>query len=917
MNPSPSELIGRAKERRSLDELLDAVRGGQPRVLVVRGDAGIGKSALLDRLIGAASGFTVVHVNGVESEMELSFAALHQLCASMLDRLDTLPAPQRDAASTAFGLAAGTSPPRLLIGLAVLNLLTATSEERPLLCVVDDADWLDRESAQALAFVSRRLLAEPIAMVFATRSSMVDLAGLPELVVERLRDADAQTLLSAVLHVPLDERVRDRIVAETHGNPLALVEWPRGLTPAELAGGFGMPTVMPMTGQIEMSFRRRVAELPPSTQQFLTVAAAEPTGDPVTVWRAARALGVAPEDASPAVEGGLLELGARVLFRHPLVRSAVYRSAADAERRRAHEALADATDAEADPDRRAWHRAQAASGADEGVAVELERSAARAQGRGGLAAAAAFLDRAVTLSADPGRWFERTLAAAEAKLAAGEIEGALRLLALADARPLDALGRARVTLLRGSMAFLSGNGGDAPRLLVEAASELESRDPELASEIYLQALAAVSAGGTFARGVDLPSVAKAARARPPSPPPRRASELVLDGLVLFDTEGPAASAATLADAVAAFRSPHLPVHEEGWRTLAVAAASVAWDHNAWDALAADDVRRARDTGALTTLAYALNGAATAHLFGGDLETAAALLAEAENVVDATGSQYVPYGAMQLEALRGREVEARTLIEAAVTTANASGQGIILPYARSAAATLFNGLARYDEALAAAREAMAYPRHWGSHLTLHELVEAAVRAGAPEHGAEAVAILSETATASGTDWGLGAWARARALLAERDEAEALYRESIERLGRAGLRAELARSHLLYGEWLRRTNRRADARAELRTAHDMLNAMGMAGFAERARRELLATGETVRKRTVGSFDELTAQEANIARLAADGRTNPEIGAQLFISPRTVEWHLRKVFTKLGVTSRRELRDALARQARLSSW
>ncbi len=750
-------------------------------MLVVRGEPGVGKTALLQHLIDAATGFTVVHATGVESEMELPLAALHQLCTSMLDRLDTLPDPQRDAVGTAFGLTAGTSPDRLLIALAVLNLLSTVSRDGPVLCVVDDTQWLDHASAQVLRFVARRLVADPVGVVFATRQTHTDLSEFAELVVEGLRDGDAQTLLSAVLHVPLDERVRDRVVAETHGNPLALVEWPRGRTPAELAGGFGMPASLPISGQIEESFRRRVVELPTPTQRFLTVAAAEPTGDPGIVWRAASAIGVEPRDASPAVDVGLVELGARVLFRHPLVRSAAYRSATELERQRAHRALADAIDPDVDPDRTAWHRAEAASGPDETVALELERSAARAQRRGGLAAGAAFLERAVVLTADSSRRFERTLRAAEAKQDAGEIEAARRLLALVEASPADPSARARVALLRGRMAFLAGNGSDAPRLLVEAARDLESRDPGLASQIYLQAMAAASTGGTLAGVVDLPAVARASQARPPSPTPGCVSDLVLDGLARFDTEGPVAAAPTLAQAVAAFRSPDLAAEEVGWLNLAVATASVSWDQDGWYAIASRDLHHARDAGALTMLSYALNGVAGVQLFVGDLEAAASHLTEAASIVEATGSQYVPYAALYLDALRGREPETLAGIEAAIRTAHTSGQGIILPYARSAAATLYNGLARYDEALAAARDADSYPRHWGSHLTLHELIEAAVRTGSPETGRDAFEWISETATASGTDWGRGIRAHAGAAQRGRRSRRALPRR--DRLSRS--------------------------------------------------------------------------------------------------------------------------------------
>jgi len=830
----------------------------------------------------------------------------------MIDRLDTLPGPQRDAVATAFGLALGASPDRLLVGLATLSLLSAASDEGPLLCVVDDVQWLDRESRLALTFVARRLLADPIGLVFATREPYADLAEFPELVLAGLGDTDARKLLDTVLRVSIDERVRDRLVAETHGNPLALVEWPRGMTPTDMAGGFGMPSSMAMTGQIEESFRRRLAELPESASRFVTVAAAEPTGDPALVWRAASALGIDASDASRAIELGFLDVGTRVVFRHPLVRSAAYRSAAEVDRRRAHGALADATESDADPDRRAWHRAHAADGPDESVALELEQAAARAQARGGLAAAASFLERSVVLTADSTRRFERTLAAAAAKFYAGDVAAGQRLLVLADALAADTLERVRVTMLRGGMSFLVGTNGEAPSYLVEAAREIESVDPRLAAHVYIHAFSAASAAGSLSQAMDLPAVARAARSRVrPSTPSE--TDLLLDGLALFDTDGPRAAAPVLGEAVAAYRSPDLPAEAAYWLTLSVATASTLWDHDSWNALASLDLQRARDAGALTTMSFALNHLACVRLFAGDLDGAGALLDEAQSIVEATRSPYVAYGMMYLEALRGREAQALGLIEAGIETSIVAGQGLTFPYARSSAATLYNGLARYDEALAAAQQATTYPRHWGSHLTLHELVEAAVRTGTPEVAADALEWISATALAAGNDWGLGIRARTLALLSDGSDADALYREAIERLARTELRTELARAHLLYGEWLRRQNRRVDAREHLRVAHEMLSSMGMDAFAERARRELLATGERVRKRSVETFDELTPQEAHIARLAADGCTNPEIGAQLFISPRTVEWHLRKVFSKVGVTSRRELSEALARQER----
>src|SRR6266851_1829565 len=483
-------LLDRLPERAALSELLDAARAGRSGVLVMRGEPGVGKTALLENAIESAAGLRVARATGVESEMELAFAALQQLCAPMLDKLAGLPDPQRDALGVAFGLKTGAAPDRFLVGLAVLSLLSEVAEQQPLLCVVDDAQWLDRASAQALAFVARRLLAEPVALVFATREPGEEFRGLPELLVGGLREGDARELLSSVIRGPLDERVRDRIVAETRGNPLALLELPWGVP--------GVPGVPGLPGRIEDSFRRRLDVLPAATQLLMLVAAAEPAGEPALVWRGAERLGIGAEAVAPAADAGLLVIGERVMFRHPLVRSAVYRAASPAERRAAHQALADATDPQADPDRRAWHRAQATPGPDEDVASELERSAGRAQARGGLAAAAAFLERAAALTLDPARRAERALAAAQAKYQAGAFDATLRLLATAEAEPPDQFRRAWADLLRGKIAFASSRGSDAPPLLLKAARQFEPLDPRLARESYLDALAAAIFAGRLA-----------------------------------------------------------------------------------------------------------------------------------------------------------------------------------------------------------------------------------------------------------------------------------------------------------------------------------------------------------------------------------------------------------------------------------
>ncbi len=903
-------LRGRRDECALLDGMLVAVRGGDSRTLVLRGEAGVGKTALLDHLVAAASDLRVVRAVGVESELELAFASLHQMCAPLLEHRARIPAPQREAIEVVFGLRSGPAPDLFLVGLAVLSLLCEVAEEQPLMCVIDDAQWLDRASARTLAFVARRLLADPVGLVFASREPSEELSGLPELNVLGLANGDARALLRSAVRSLLDERLRDRIVAETHGNPLALLELPRGLSATQLAGGFGLLAGEGVSGRIEQTFGRRLEALPEDSRRLLLLAAAEPLGDPSLLWRAAQGTEVPATSAAAAEQEGLISIGARVTFRHPLVRSAVYRGASTPQRRTAHLALAAATDGEADPDRRAWHLAAAAATPDEAVAEELERSAGRAQARGGLAAAAAFLERSVALSIDPGRRGERALAAADASLRAGDFDTALGLLAAAEAGPLDELQSARVDLLRAELAFSERRGSDAPPLLLRAAKALEPLDPRLSRETYLDAWSAALFAGRFAQAGNLLDVSREARRAPRAPEPARPADLLLDGLSLLHTDGRSAAVEVLQRAAAGFAGEGADVEEVlRWGWLATIAAVVVWDHERCVAVAARGVALARESGALAVLTVALNIMAQAVALGGEYERASQLILEAEAVTEATGAHVLPYGAIYLAAYQGREADVTRLAEEIVGEATAGGQGNAVQFTELARAVVANGQGRYEDALAPAREAIEdMPELVVSMWTLVEMVEAAARSGERELAEKAIEKLAARNKANASDWGLGIEARSRALLAEGAEAERLHREAIERLGRTKLRPELARAHLLYGEWLRRENRRSDARVELRRAHEMLCAIGMDLFAERARIELLATGEKVRKRTAEARDELTAQERQIAILARDGLSNTEIGGRLFLSPRTVEWHLRKVFSKLAISSRREIGRAL---------
>jgi DNA-binding CsgD family transcriptional regulator len=906
--PQPSSgLLDRVGERVALERLVAGVRAGESRVLVLRGEAGVGKTALLRHLSEAAKGCRVARAAGVESEMELAFAGLHALCAPMLDRLGNLPGPQRDALSTAFGLSAGPPPDRFFVGLAVLSLLADAAEEQPLVCIVDDAQWLDRVSSQTLGFVARRLLAERVGLVFALRDSgeAHALEGLTELRVEGLEDAEARALLESAVPGPVDARVRRRILDETRGNPLALIELPRGLTPAELAGGFALSDRRPLASRIEHTFLQRVLALPHDTQLLLLTAAAEPLGDIGLLWRATERLGIGGEAKRPAEVAGLIELGARVRFPHPLVRSAIYRAADPGERRDAHAALAAATDPDLDPDRRAWHRAHATATPDEAVAAELARSADRAQGRGGLAAAAAFLQRAAELTPDPALRVERSLAAAQAKLDVADTASASELLAAVELGPVDELQRARLERLRAQIAFASRRGRDAPPLLLEAARRLEQLDAKMARQTYLEAIASAMFAGRLSTGPDEREVAEAARTSPRDPA-RSAADLLLDGLIMRFTEGYAASVAPLARALRAFDDRDGVGEDQRWLWLACRLAQDLWDDELWHMLATRSVRLARDTGALHLLPNALNHLAALNVHSGAFATAAAEIDEIDAITEATGLPPLKYAAGLLAAARGDQVKVQAYLDVSVPNAIARGEGSALGGSGWFTGLLHNGHCRYGEALADARPASEHEdvMYYGRGLV--ELIEAAVRTGATDEAAAALERLSERTRASGTEWALGIEARCRALMSDD---EYLYRDSIERLARSRAALDLARSRLLYGEWLRRANRRTDAREPLRAAHESFGQMGAAAFAERARRELVATGETVRRLSADTRDALTPQEIQIAQLARDGHTNPEIGAQLFISPRTVEYHLRKVFRKLDVGSRKELRAALA--------
>jgi DNA-binding CsgD family transcriptional regulator len=879
----------------------------------LRGEAGIGKSALLEYAVASAGDMRVASVAAVESEMELSFAGLHQVLVPFLGGLERLPVPQRDALGSAFGLVSGLAPDRLLLGLAALTLVTDAAMEQPALYVIDDAQWLDKASIAVLGFVARRVFADRVGMLFAVREGedrLVVLEGLSEIRIDGLPDDAAGELLSISVGSQLDQGVARRIVSETAGNPLALVELGGVLTARGLSSMAVLGEPLRLGARLEELFLSRARALPAATQELLLVAAADPSGEAARLWDAAERLGIKREAAEIPELERLLTLRPSVRFRHPLMRSAVYHGASAASRRRVHKALADAGDPALDPDRRAWHLAAAAPGPDEEVARELERSAARAQARGALAAAAAFLQRSVALTRAPARRVERTLAASQASLQAGAFDAALELVDAAEVGQLDELQRARIDLLRGQIAYASRMTGDAVPLLLKAGKRFESLDVDLARETYLRAFSA-AAFGDRAPSTALPDVCRAARALPPLTEPPRTADLVLDGLALLITEGRSAAAPTMQRAASLFASADLPIEDAlRWGWVATTGRYAMWDNDGARAICTWQLQLFRDAGALEGLTFVLVALSFATVRSGDFAAGASLMAELDEVTAATGGTIPSRAGILLLSLQGRQAEASALIDAELTADSEQGTGGII--ARWARAILYNGLGRYEEAMAAARQASAdpldmYPSMWA----LPELVEAATRCGQTELAANALVRLAKTTRPGGTELGLGIEARSRALVSEGEVAEGLYREAIDRLGRTGERTELARAHLLYGEWLRRENRRIDARRQLRLAYDMLGAIGMEAFAERARRELLATGERVRKRAVGTRDDLTAQEGQIARLAGDGLSNSEIGVRLYISAHTVAYHLRKVFRKLGIDSRGQLARALAEQ------
>jgi DNA-binding CsgD family transcriptional regulator len=903
-------LLGRGGERDQVDRVLTAARQGLSGVLVLRGEPGIGKTTILNYAVGAAEDLQITRIEAIESEMELGFAALHQLLLPFLGDVGTLPPPQRDALSSAFGLGYRGPADRFMVALATLTLLSHAASKRGLLCVVDDAQWLDRESAVVLTFVARRLHADAVAILFAVRDPwdrQTDLADLPGIQLEGLPGPEARRLLSA--GIPnLDDQVGQRIVAETRGNPLALIEVGRELTPGQLAGVAPLPELLPFGRELEACFLRQARRLPADTQTLLLTAAAEPTGDPGLLWRAGHDLGFGPAAAAPAQAEDLIVVETVVRFRHPLIRSAVYYSAAPIERRRIHRALAGATDPGHDPDRRAWHLSEATAEPDEGVAADLERAAGRATTRGGWAASAAFLTRAAVLTPDPGTQARRLLAAAHAEIAAGAPDKAQLLLD----RSLDHLdGRRQDGLAKraqGAIYQVLNQPGQAAAVLLAAVLDLAAFDVRLARAALLDALTAATISGSLALdGATLLEVAAAARDVPLTAGQAPGTgDLLLDAAATLVLDGHRVAAPLARVAIAALTHDQSESAEMlAWLEVGCSLAGVLGDDAMMRMLAGRLERQARRQGALTALSTALTYSATSQLFSGCLDTAQALYTE-RGAIEAARECNCNLGNLLVTAWRGRGRETRAEAVNVTQAAIDQGQGHRLTWVEYALCVLELSLGRYQEAWASTPSGFE-ENPYVSAFGLPDFIEAAVRSSHRASAQKALTRAAGQVPADGSPMALGLLARSRALLASDAEADVLYAEAIERLAACPSTIQLARTQLLYGEWLRRRKRRTEARQQLRAAYTQFEDMGAAGFAERARLELIATGETARKRSPETRNDLTPQESQIAALASHGATNPEIASKLFISPSTVDYHLRKVFRKLDVTSRRHLAGA----------
>ncbi|WP_193044722.1 ATP-binding protein [Mycolicibacterium baixiangningiae] len=905
------ELLGRHREQETLSRLIDGARQSRSGALVIRGEAGIGKTALLTSALTRATHMRHLCVSGVEYESELAYSGVQQVCQPLTGQFGDLLPPQRDALLVVLGLSDGDAPDRFRVALAVLTLLGEAARTTPIVCAIDDAQWLDKASLQVFGFVARRLAADPVVMIFAARpfDSDSELAGLPEMWLERLDDRAARALLARSLPGRVDERTQAGILAEAAGNPLALLELHRVLTPAELAGGYGWAKARLPAERVESVYSRLLPGLPEPTRTLLLIAASEPAGQPMDVWATAALLGVGVDAAGPAEEAGLLTIGRRIQFRHPLVRSAIYQSASQDERRSVHRALAEVMVGRGEESRRAWHRAHAAAEPDESVAHDLEASADQARARGGAAAAAAFLSAAAELSPDRAECGRRAVAAARDMLDAGAPDAALQLLAHAEsAADLDGI---HVEVLRSEIAFATRRGGDAPIHLLACAERLAPVDVALSRQTYLKAMMAsiFSARLSGADAADPAAIATACAAAPAPTAAPGAADLLLTGLVKRFTAGYGEAAPVLRRALRVFRDEAAAgTADAQWYGLAGRVALDLWEQADWAAIAQQQIDLLRRGGVLTLLPVALAHRAGVSVHSGRFAEADGFIEEAQAISAAIGVPSPGYIEPVLAAFRGQPERTMELVDAGIASATARGEGRVIPLVGYAAGVLHNTFGDYGAALAATKWAVDYDDLGMCGYGLLERVEAGALGGDTAAAHQALDQLLERTAATGTEMALGMAARSQALLANDGCAEELFIASITHLKRCDVDVLLARVHLLYGEWLRDRGRQDAAATQLRRAHGIFSRMRADGFAGRARRGLSDLGQAMPVPDTGLADELSRQELTIARMARSGQTNTEIAAQLFISPRTVEWHMTRIFGKLSITSRHGLRAAL---------
>jgi DNA-binding CsgD family transcriptional regulator len=891
-------VLGRHDEKLAVEELLSSARRGRSGVLVIEGEAGMGKSTLLQYASEQATGFRVVRLSGVESEMELAFSGLHQLCLQLPLDNDRLPEPQLRALKLAFGLAPGVLPDCFLVALALLTLVSNLAQGGPCLLLVDDAQWLDQVTRQVLGFVARRLEVDPVAICFATREPLVDLGGLRAIQLDGLPSEVARQLLNTVLPGPVGPRVRDAILDISNGNPLAILEIPHGLSAVDLAGEVTFGGFSGRLNPVERNFEQRIAKLPTDTRTLLLLAAAEPQGNWAIVSRAADLLGVAPGALDAAELEGLCRVDRRggIAFHHPLVRSAVYRLSSSAHRQAVHQALATALELDHGRDRRAWHRALASIGPDEEIAAELERSATEATERGGIAAGAALLARSVALTPDTVRRNERTLLAAEAVMHSGNLDEARRFLDTAITAELNGPQLARMLQLEARLNYAVKPGAETIASLVEAAKQLLPHDANLARDTYLEALVAAMQRTSSDGKHGWIEIARSLRALLDRSKPLQAVDLLLDGLTTTVIEGHHAGAPILKRALQAYLRGDVGADEIlRWWQLGFYAAAVVWDDVSWTEVMDCTVRVARESGSLLVLASALNYQAIAQLGAGDIDLADGAIQEGEGILASIGQPMALTARPVVEALRG----------SSHSTTTEDVYGLVADY--TSAMMLANGRGDFQAGLDAAHRAMEH-KVIGKTMIWQEIIEVATGSGDQELARAALQVVRSQVEACGTDLGLGTLARCEALLSSGQEAEAQYQEAILRLSHSQAKLQNARAHLVYGEWLTREGRESDATHALQVAHELFRHMGAQAFAGRAERALEATGLHVGCASYVSPGQLTPRENQIARLAAQRQTNPEIAAQLFISSTTVDYHLRKVFRKLNVNSRRQLQEVL---------